>query len=81
MSVRSKDGKHYRTAEENREIDLSLAVMCAVQIPGECVPRDVIAEITGMSHGGPWAIEQRAMMKIRKKLLYTDRELGNEIRT
>ena len=60
--------------ERNKEIDLALAVMCAIRKPGETTTTRVIAEITGMSHEGPRVIEQRALKKLRKRL-------GNEIRT
>jgi hypothetical protein len=79
MTMRCKDGGLRRTKKDNERIDLVLAVMCAIQLPGECVPRDVIADLTGMSHGGPWAIEQRALKKLRTRLRYTThRQLGQE---
>jgi hypothetical protein len=54
--------------ERQQEIDLSLAVMCALQYPGQRVKAEVINEITGMSHGGAHAIIQRALMKLRKRI-------------
>jgi hypothetical protein len=50
------------------ELDLTLAVMCALLNPGECVPHHVIAEITGMSRFYSRFIEQRALEKIRRML-------------
>lgn len=80
MTMRCKDAGLRRTKEDNERIDLALAVMCAVQKPGEIVPRDIIADVTGMSHGGPWMIEQRALKKIRRKLRYTtERNVGLEL--
>lgn len=69
-----------RSAEADREVDLVLAVMCCLLQPGQCVKRTVIAELTGMSHGGPYAIEQGALKKLRNRLRYTtDRSFGKEI--
>jgi len=54
--------------DRNHHIDLALAVMCALQAPGQCVAQEVINEITGLSHGGTHAIIQRALMKLRRRL-------------
>ena len=68
---RNIKAKHYRNVnvpERNQEIDLALAVLCAIQKPGEVVSVRTIAEVTGMSHEGPRAIERRALKKFRRKL-------------
>lgn len=52
--------------ERCADIDLALAVMCCLTAPGKCWSHEAIAEITGMSHFGPQAIEQRALMKLRR---------------
>ncbi len=70
-----------RNAGRNVDVDLALAVMCAITPPGVTWTRDAIAEITGMSHGGPYAIEARAIMKLRRRLQYTTaRDIGAELR-
>jgi len=63
MSVASKFGHTTSSKERDQEIDLALAVMCCLQRPGERVPYAVIAEITGLSHGGPFMIEQAAIWR------------------
>lgn len=69
-----------KTPEQDHEVDLALAVMCVVAKPGACYSRNIIAEVTGLGHGGPWAIEQRALKKLRTRLRYTsERELGKEL--
>jgi hypothetical protein len=70
MSRRCTLGRSMSADHRNREIDLALAVMCTLVQPGERVPYDVIAEVTGMSHGGPWAIEKSALRKIRNRLRF-----------
>ena len=77
--IRATHGRR-RPPGRDREIDLVLAVMCCLLQPGQCIPRNVIAEMTGMSHGGPFMIEQSALKKLRTRLFYTTRrELGKEI--
>lgn len=56
------------SAAQSRDVDLALAVMCAIQIPGERVPTKTIAEVTGMSHSAPFYIEKRALRKLRHRL-------------
>lgn len=69
-----------KNAAVNPEVDLALAVMCAITPPGVSWTRDAIAEVTGMSHGGPYMIEQRALMKLRKKFRYTtESRFGREL--
>ena len=60
--------------ERQKEIDLGLAVMCALLQPGECVSHTTIAEVTGMSHGGAFMIEKRALRKLQFKLRAEKRE-------
>lgn len=80
-NIKSKHGRNVRASARNCEIDLALAIMCALLRPGESVPYHVIAEVTGMSHGGPYAIEQRALRKLRIKVTYaTDKQWGAEVR-
>ena len=80
MIIHAKGGRRRRSAERQREIDLTLAVMCCLLQPGQCVPRTVIAELTGMSHGGPFMIEQTALRKLRTRLRYTtERRWGREM--
>lgn len=62
--------------ERNEEIDLALAVMASLQAPGQCVSYDAIAEITGLSHEGPKAIVQRALIKLRRRM---SKELRTEL--
>lgn len=70
-SIKAKYGRrHLRSAERNHEIDLVLAVMCCLLQPGQRISRNVIAELTGLSHGGPFMIEQRALRKLRTRLRY-----------
>lgn len=57
-----------RTAKSEEDVDLALAVMCAMQSPGECFSYQVIAAVTGMSHGGPCYIEREALKKLRKRV-------------
>ncbi len=79
MNVRSIDGKTTRSVEEDAEIDLALAVLC-VRFPGRVFTIREIAEITGMSHGGPYVIEQRALKKLRTAMRYTTaRQMGREL--
>lgn len=52
----------------NRGVELALAVMCALQRPGERVSHRAIAEVTGLSHGGSHFIERRALRKLRTAL-------------
>jgi alkylated DNA nucleotide flippase Atl1 len=79
MNVRSKHGNRRHAAAKARDIDLALAVACALVQPGQCLSYRAIAEITGMSHGGPYVIGQRALKKMRKRLRYTThRQLGQE---
>lgn len=71
-----------RDPKRNEEIDLALAVMCAIQKPGECLTHRAIAAVTGMGHAGSYMIEQRALRKIRTKLRFgADREVGQEVLT
>lgn len=70
MSRRAQNFTNVSDPKRSRDIDLALAVMCALLQPGERVPYDVIAEVTGMSHGGPWAIEKSALRKIRNRLRF-----------
>lgn len=69
-NVKTRLGGRQATRDPNREfeIDLALAVMCALQLPGQCLKHRDIAEVTGLSHGGPFAIEQAALKKIRKRM-------------
>lgn len=70
-----------RSHDENQEIDLVLAVLCVLFRGVPMTYRD-IAELTGMSHGGPYVIEQRALKKCRKKFCYTtERAVGRELTT
>lgn len=55
--------------ERNAEIDLHLAVMCAVQVPGQCVSHEAINQVTGLSHFGSNAIERRALAKLGRRLV------------
>lgn len=79
MNVRSKHGNKSHAAAHSKDIDLALAVACALIRPGQCLSYRAIAEITGMSHGGPYVIGQRALKKLRTRLRYTThRRLGQE---
>lgn len=79
--IKSKHGRqHVRSVERNHEVDLMLAVMCCLLQPGQRVSRNVIAELTGLSHGGPFMIEKRALRKLRTRLRYTgERGFGKEM--
>lgn len=77
-TMRSSFGGSIYDAHRNSEVDLALAIMCALVRPGECVTHRTIAEVTGMSHGGSYMIELRALKKLRNRLSYTSR-VGKEI--
>lgn len=62
--------------ERNREIDLALAVMCALQRPGQRFSSRIIAQVTGLSHAGPEAIVQAALKKLRPRCRNLRRELA-----
>ncbi len=69
-----------RDAAREHEIDLALAVMCALQEPGQVVSSRAIADVTGMSHGGPWSIEKVALKKLRNRLKFGyGVQLGKEL--
>lgn len=68
--IKTTLSKNSRCKKRQNEIDLALAVMCVLQEPGVPVPRNVIAEVTGMSHQGPTHIEKTALKKIRNTLRF-----------
>lgn len=62
--VVARHGYNTCNADRQLEVDLTLAILCAM-FPGEEIPGRWICELTGLSHGGVHAIEQRAMRKLR----------------
>lgn len=62
-------GHNTHAPARRQAIDLALAVMCVLATPGRCYRTREIAEVTGMSHGGAWAIEKAALHKLRKRLV------------
>lgn len=48
------------------EIDLGLAVMCAVREPGACYDSGQIAAVTGLSQAGVSYITRNALKKLRR---------------
>jgi hypothetical protein len=74
--------RHGQASQRSQEVDLALAVACCLVRPGECLSHYQIAEITGMSHGGSYMIEKRALKKLRLRLRYTSqRRIGRELVT
>lgn len=61
-------GHNISDPARNAEIDLALAIMCALQRPGETFTNRTIGEVTGMSHGGASHIEKAALRKLRRRL-------------
>lgn len=59
-----------RTATCEEDIDLALAVLCALIRPGERLTYRQISEVTGLSHGGPYMIEQAALRKLRNRVRF-----------
>lgn len=55
------------TAEQKRNIDLGLTVLCAVAKYDETLSQGEIAEICGCSRGMIGKIEKRAMQKIKEQ--------------
>lgn len=48
------------------EIDLGLAVMCALSQPGRCYDSGQIAAVTGLSQAGVTYITRSALKKLRR---------------
>jgi hypothetical protein len=74
--VRSSYGTATSEPVRNIEIDLALAAMCKHQRPGECFSGRDIARVTGLSHGGPRAIELSALKKLRFAARHLHREIA-----
>ncbi len=69
MSNRKTRYKRWKNnPERDLEVDLGLAVMCALQYPGQKIRHEVIADITGMTREGSMHIEHRALLKLRRAL-------------
>lgn len=62
--IRSRFGRNVTTPDRQLEIDLTLAVLCAL-FPGRELPGRWIGELCGLSHAGIHAIQQRALRKLR----------------
>ncbi len=68
-----------RGSAASRAVDRRLGILLAL-FPGECFDLRTIAACTGLSYGGVWVIQQRALSKLRKKLKYlSERKLGKEL--
>ena len=50
-----------------REVDLAIAVVCAILPRGCCLSLEEIEELTGLKYKTAHAIEARAMDKLRRK--------------
>jgi hypothetical protein len=50
------------------DVDLALAVLCALRRPGETLSLPTIAHVVGMSTEGVRQIQERALKKLRNKL-------------
>ncbi len=50
------------------DVDLALAVLCALRRPGETLSLPTIAHVVGMSTEGVRQIQERALKKMRNKL-------------
>ena len=69
MHVASRYGRaHQHPVARRREIDLGLAVLCALIRPGESLTPDLIGEITGLSSAGVRHIERVAVRKLRRRV-------------
>lgn len=80
MNLKSTLGRNCHDPHRNFEIDLALAVVCCLIGPGQRLSSRTIGQITGMGHAGAYAIEQRALKKLRLRLKYTvNRQLGEEL--
>jgi hypothetical protein len=80
MNVATTHSRNVRDPKRNEEIDLALAVMCAIQKPGECLTHRTIAAVTGMGHAGPYMIEQRALRKLRSTFKFgREKQIGVEV--
>ena len=75
-NVVSSYGNATSNPKRNFEIDLALAIMCALQRPGERFSSRTIARVTGLSHAGPEAIVSAALKKLRPRCRNLRRELA-----
>ena len=66
---------------EEQHIDLGLALLTCLRRPGEPLTRDDIAAWCGCSGSYIWSIEQRALAKLKRKLLESVRgtDLAEEV--
>lgn len=67
-SVQSTFRTTGKRAAHSQDVELALAVMCALQKPGEQLSVRTIAEVTGLSHNAPHLIEKRALRKLQTAL-------------
>lgn len=72
--------RYGRSRELPLNVDLGLAVLCAVRDPGETFTFDQIAEACGCTNGNILLIQQRALRKLRNRLNHINRIYGEELK-
>jgi hypothetical protein len=61
-------------------VELGLAILAAVAMPGASFSHQEIALWCGCDDGAIWLIEKLAMKKLRKRILFGDlRRMGKEL--
>ena len=56
--------------EKSARIDLGVAILHALALPGVCYTQDEIAAFAGCAPGNIYLIEQRALKKLRNRLRF-----------
>jgi hypothetical protein len=63
----------------SERVDLGLAILSCHALPGVCYSYQEIALWCGVTDGAIVAIAQRALRKIRKRLLFTSKDEGRDL--
>ncbi len=66
-------------AARSRRVDLGLALLSAVALPGVRYTQEEIAAWCGCTHGAIYVIERRALRKLRNRLLFQKDPLLREL--
>jgi hypothetical protein len=57
-------------SQKTERVDLGLAILQAVAIPGVCYTQEEIAAFAGCNRGNIYLIEKRALRKLRNRLQF-----------